>query len=323
MINDSVPIILVYLGNKIPTYLKKNIEYLKSTRTNPITLLTDVVPKGKNWNSLGIEVLDSRNFQKGWQSSLRSDYRSGFWQNTKKRLFVLSEFLLSQKDPRDALHIEGDVWLSPNVNFSKEIVPSRISFPLFTGNRASGSIILVSKERQRKNLERFRTTLLNHHQLTDMESLQMFLDIFPESAFGLTSDPDEETRGLVFDAAPIGMHLFGEDPRNQFGRFKQFSDYSYLGYKTLNKKEFDVRRNSLWVSTRTLNVEIACLHLHSKSTKLFSYRWTKEMERVIIKRKMSQGQEIARFSFLGFLIALRDYAGLFPSYFKRKILSWR
>lgn len=320
MIQDSTPIILVHLGSRIPTYLKKNIEFLKSTRTNPITIITDRLYQGATRKLGGVNVQDSLNFQEGWQTSLRTDYRSGFWENTKKRLFVLSEYLLSQEELVDVLHIESDVWLSPGVDFSQEVIPSKISFPIFTETRASGSLILVSRDKQRENLERLKRTLLDNHQLTDMESLQVFLKSFPNSGFGLRSNPDQLSDGLVFDAAPLGMHLFGEDPRNKFGYFKQFGDYTYLGFNNLNRKQFYLNENSLFVSSGEVMSEVACLHLHSKSRKLFREDWTKSMERVIRKRIINRGEEINNFSFQGLLRAVWDYLSLVPSYLKRRIL---
>jgi len=319
LIEDLAPLVLVHLGDRIPSYLEKNIEYLKSTRSNPIVLIVDDTAKLKARILRGLEVRASQEFEQGWQSSLRTDYRGGFWEKSKKRLFVLAEYILHQDVAKDIIHIEGDVWISPVINLSHQIIASRVSFPLFTNDRASGSIILFSSKKQVQNVRILRETLLKYPALSDMETLRVFLNDFPDIGFGLRSNPNTESKGFIFDAALLGMHLMGEDPRNRFGLYKKYADYSHLGLVGLSKMDFFVDTNGLFVSTENRHEEVGCLHIHSKSTKLFTKDWESVLHRLILNRKVNSGKEVNRFSIRGFCYACFDYLRLSPAYLRRKL----
>jgi len=65
LIEDLAPLVLVHLGDRIPSYLEKNIEYLKSTRSNPIVLIVDDTAKLKARILRGLEVRASQEFEQG------------------------------------------------------------------------------------------------------------------------------------------------------------------------------------------------------------------------------------------------------------------
>jgi hypothetical protein len=261
-------------------------------------------------------------FEKDWHSSLSMNYRRGFWDYSKRRLFVLSEYLLSQENKVDVVHIESDVWLNPAINLGEEIIANKISFPKFSNDRASGSIMLISAKMQNSNLQTFKKFLLESPALTDMQTLQLFLEKFPRITFGLRSNPNHNSQERIFDAAPLGMHLFGEDPRNRFGLYKKYGDYSYLGFPNLRDQKFNVANSSIEIGDDKSVTAIVCLHIHSKATKVFSARWERVFKRSIKVRSKKRNRESQNFSMLGLIQFSWDYARLMPSFFKRKFTKW-
>ena len=88
----------------------------------------------------------------------------------------------------------------------------------------------------------------------------------------------------IFDPAPIGMWLTGIDPRNNFGVTNYFaskklsllgmiqSPYAYPLYFVNNK--------SLIFKNGSKVLQVYNLHIHSKSSKIFSNSWKSEIRRL-------------------------------------------
>jgi hypothetical protein len=170
-----------------------------------------------------------------------------------------------------------------------------------------------------------RELLIEQATKTDMETLADFANHLPEFFEELVSRPNGRKDSVIFDPAMIGMHLFGEDPRNRFGKARIFSSYTSHGFN-LNSWKFNLAGETLKLTDENLNsYEVASLHLHSKNVRVFKENWRSVIEKQLLKRSENPG-EAEVFSGKGLILGVFDYAKLVPSYFKKqftkRVFSW-
>lgn len=314
-------LVLVHLGSKIPKYLIKNIRYLLRSNSYKIILISDSkIRKRQSRVLTNVRLWNSQELLEGWASDIKSNFRGGFWNKSKARLFVLMNFCSLQPSTK-VLHIENDVWLSPGLNHKEVFEEGKIKFAKITNSQASGAIIYVGHSATLA-VQALRRLLVESKSKTDMMILADFIDRFPRFYGELLSKPGVATKGIIFDPAMIGMHLFGEDPRNRFGKARLFAPYGEHGFHC-NLWNFEEFKGKLLLHDENSETyEIANLHLHSKDPSLFNEDWPIALRQQIVKRVRKKG-EVTIFKPKGMLLAMFDYVRLLPSYLNRKYLAWR
>ena len=250
-------------------------------------------------------------------------FRRGFWRFSLERLFALAEFHETIPN-KGMLHIESDVLLMPNFpwhevdsvnkslwnNYNEERdVAALLYYPNF---KIHSEIIIIVQDLLTKNpLHTDMTVLAEVRKMStvpnsffpsvardvpDLKNLSnkagsLFLEKIGDSSFFETG---------IFDGAPIGMWLLGHDPRNNYGANivhdlspivsgDSIIDPSRVDY------EMDYHGNIIIASRLTQKkTTLWCLHVHTKSLKLFSPTWECELRQYV---KLARNpSEISRFS---------------------------
>ena len=134
--------------------------------------------------------------------------------------------------------------------------------------------------------------LENNPELTDMTGLKKLRDKNPDDYMLLPTTLDSAPGSLVFDPAPIGMWLTGEDPRNHQGRLKlhrvlRESDIQPGNYKySINEKSSPV------LVEDESHFTLMNLHVHSKDIKLFSLQNNSQLKNFINLSQNIEGKTI-------------------------------
>jgi hypothetical protein len=110
----------------------------------------------------------------------------------------------------------------------------------------------------------------------------------------------------IFDSAPLGMWLLGQDPRNHLGRIVRYRELpeSYIQPQQV-QINFDETKNTLYINSQ---VPIFNLHVHSKEVKYFGDGW-----RRAIKSRVRDSHKLSLSS--GF--SIRAFGKLSTDYLKR------
>ena len=313
------PIILVYLGKRIPRYFIKNLNYLCEFQNRPIVLITDVSASRKLKIQERVRIVDANQFFDGWKTQSKSSYRGFFWDKTIKRLYVLFRFVEAE-EILECIHIEGDVWVAPYANLDFELERNTCIYPSMSGNRGIGSIMFIENYRNKTSAELLRL-MSTHSGLTDMQLLGSFFRLRPDIFKPLPSGPGIKSENQdLYDGAVLGMHLFGEHARNRFGFYRMFWDYPDLAIDW-GKSQFEINSHSQLVLTyERKDYILNSLHLHSKNMKMFTKDWKRTLDSQLLYRK-KMGQRITKFQLIGLAESMLDYVRLIGPYIKRKIFK--
>jgi hypothetical protein len=108
----------------------------------------------------------------------------------------------------------------------------------------------------------------------------------------------------IFDAAPIGMWLTGQDPRNHRGRILRYKPIpeSYVDPTRL-KGRLELKEENLMYDG---NTPIYDLHIHSKARNLFSPQANKALRRLI--RGSRDGEMETQFSPSAYFALMKGFA---------------
>lgn len=290
-------LVLVYLGSRVPNYVENNLTLLSSQfPDNPVVLLTD--------NGSEIERLASKmrqvkfvkvsNPELTWMETLKrskysSDFRENFWTKTLARYYSIYEYMETQPE-RSILHIEADIWLSPNFPMAKFTdIDQLIAYPLTNFDQGVASTVYFRNFDSAKILKQFsEECMLEDSATTDVSVLgKLYLKypkdvlILPTAASAESNFHDfvaPETRLKmsenygrfygVFDASTWGQFLTGEDPRNNIGRKLVY--HHQLHHSVCPKMaRFNFDKEAGLVATlENKQFEIFSLHVHSKNSRI-------------------------------------------------------
>lgn len=312
----DIPIVLVQLGSP-SRYLKANLKYLGETFPyEKKVMITDL--KNYQWiEDYGFRVVHVDELAIFWPNNFeisdrRKYFRDNFWFSTKARLILLSHFMLQTSTPR-LLHFENDVWVNPRFPFEYfDSLDAPLAYPRVDDFRGIASVLYVNGAEGINILEYACNKWSN---MTDMEILGKLMD---ENERVLMLDSYDrranESGHWVFDAAKMGMYLFGADPRNSWGLIRRFkrSPMGALEYGDEIRLEKDI----LSVGKEKSRKEIANLHVHSKNRKVFSVHWKKSIRLQLEKEKKGYSRE---FKLASFLFKLNE----FSVFAIRKVFDWR
>ena len=107
----------------------------------------------------------------------------------------------------------------------------------------------------------------------------------------------------IFDSAPIGMWLLGQDPRNHLGRIIRFKELaeSYIQPQS-TKYTFNLDAQTLVTSTGT---QIFNLHVHSKEISYFNSRRGRKIAARV--KDSINPTKTSTFNFKSFFALSRDF----------------
>jgi hypothetical protein len=323
-------IVFVHLGDARAKHLWANIKGIQSIWPHvPITLVSDANENLERASHLGINTFEFKtnlDLNRAIESSGHdSNFRQGFWNYSILRLFAVLQYSESKPD-LPLIHLESDIAILPNFPLEKLANLKKPSWMKFNETHDVGSIFTVPNA----TFSQFLTLKLleiisKNRNLTDMTLLSKFAEQHPSSMTYLpvsSSTQDSALRGDlrgsveaektvenfqlfggIFDSAPLGMWLLGQDPRNHLGRLLRYRALpeSYIQAQTL-KFEFD---HELIALTTSAQVQVFNLHVHSKELKYFkSMRWY-AIGRRVKKSRSSQGR--VSFSFRAFYQLTLDF----------------
>ena len=315
MKDSGLKLIFVHLGESKADHLWLNL--VRHVQMFP-NLDTVVIIDDKRHLSKIPEGIDIFFYQRDFKSvnwflkshELDHAFRNGFWRFSLERIFALIEF--HEQVPNSVLiHMESDVLTFPNFPWQLFAQISKLSWGSYDGTKDVASIILMPNQEASIWL---RKRLLEELEIkpshSDMTILSAISNNFPDKISTVpivTSqistllnkgahieqsvlDKNQDSAkyfGGIFDTAVIGMWLTGMDPRNSYGftkygaRFIIDSDRCFVDPS--NVKFSLGTEGNLRIIAQDKEIELFCLHVHSKNLQLFSSKWDVELERLIIR----------------------------------------
>lgn len=240
------------------------------------------------------ELLNAKNIE--------FNFRKGYWRFTLERLIAIKSAFMKNPELK-FIHVESDVLLLPSFPFTNFLSIEHVAWLPY--DRSSDIASIVYFPSVEKNLE-FTGDLMSlmaaDSSLTDMQALYKLRYFFPkkyfllptsDSNFGKLRNPnlDSSTKLSakfegIFDSLPIGMWLTGIDPKNNYGFTKYFETKKISRLQTfINPDAYSLQfanKSELSYHNNTKFLQIYNLHIHSKSKKIFSPKWNREIERLVL-----------------------------------------
>jgi len=140
--------IIVYLGPKLPKYVKKNINYLSSTFPDQEFVI--LIDHAKNYSKKklkNVEIIRCQDPIISWSPanqilSKENHFKNDFWYKTLARFKVLEEYM---KDNNESImHIEADVLLSKNFPFDRvKLIDKKFGYCLVTDKQGIASLLYI------------------------------------------------------------------------------------------------------------------------------------------------------------------------------------
>ena len=233
--------------------------------------------------------------------SIDPSFRNGFWRYSLERLIAI-ESMHSKNTNVAYLHIESDIFLLPNFPLNKFSEVKHISWlPVNQVNDVASLVLFPRYDLTKEFKEDLVQYMINSVSPKDMEGLSQIRKRFPDKykilPFSHSSLPllskaeivspviNEVDFGGIFDGSKIGMWLTGIDPRNAYGFLELFAtkkltlDNSYID-PSVYKLRFS-EKNGMYFENGDEQISIYNLHIHSKSLRIFSKDWSKEIAYLI------------------------------------------
>ena len=169
---------VIYLGNKLPTYVVRNLEYLKNTfLEDEIYFISDSEKSVRKASKIGVKTWLAPHPEEQWKDVRESlnhpmGFRDGFWFKTLARIFVLNSFM--QFHPGvSTLQIEADVFIFPNFPLSAfRELDAEIAFPMESYRMGIASLLFLKDHQVSAKLVEFALNeISNNGQITDMSLL--------------------------------------------------------------------------------------------------------------------------------------------------------
>lgn len=317
-------LVLIYLGNRVPKYVLKNYNLIRSN-----------FPKNEVW----LVVDSEKHFDKMSKSEIlvwlapkissygenHNTYRNNFWIETRNRFFALEEFHKSFSD-QSLLHIESDVIIFPEFPMNDiDNIHKSIAYPMSSPDVGIASVLYCKTVEATKFFSEFAFQEINDNpRVTDTEILGSFYKNYSDKALILRSGPDhfeaynyhndgvnkslsgeksEINNFGIFDASTLGIHLCGTDPRNQFGISSVINPLNHH-FLNVSRCKFEVINDHIYVTCGNETRVLYSLHNHSKNIKLFDTSNLKYFINLLYRREAGSYH---RFSINGFFLYFADY----------------
>jgi hypothetical protein len=278
---DALPIVIVYLNNKLPRYAQKNLNYLSKVFPDHKIFLVSNKFENKRYtrklenvqfrylNNFSDEIAKLQEI-----SSLPIDFRNGFWITTTAR-FKAIEILMQSDSLERVLHIEADVLLFKNFPFDLSVFQQKsLSYPFVSEDSAAASIFYIGDLQELEAFNQFILEMMKANpSISDMGILAKYGNLDSSRVIKLYSGlgKSDPTAGkYLFDAATLGMYLTGQDPRNFKGLIKRYLDTDDHDLKPSTTKFKYSSTDEVGIEILNESYLISNLHIHSKQAKFFS-----------------------------------------------------
>lgn len=297
-------IVYVNLGKAQPAYLSATIE--RSMALFPQrkhTLILDVSKPIKfgtlQLSQIQNEVneLDSKEIRR----VVDTKFRMGYWNLTLERLFAVLNYQI-KNNVKNVLHIETDVILLRDFPF--EIIENCTHShwcDYGNGHDVAAMLHIPDSQEASRLKNQFIEILSENPNLTDMQLLfqarksganARLFPSYPRGECDLSSIPDLDYCGnfpqhYIFDGLTYGMYLTGQDPRNNYGKYKIGDNSPYLNNAThINPRNFFWHCDEKgYIYAKSLccgkTAILKNLHIHSKNIKLFEKNWEMYLRKLI------------------------------------------
>ena len=301
------PLVYFFSGDRLPSYWRDSIRISSRGWSGPIVVLTDcrVLRSPRNAEIIDFtEFFDPRGFESFCaRTPLDGEFRKGFWYKTVLRFFVLEQFMRARRIS-SFLHLEFDV-----AGFSLDRVPFELDqfgrgafVPWLTDSHGIASAIYVN------HLGGLTRILGGFDKYIHLGHEMAMLGAILRDGSGIFGLPTSGTlakivsgeslptnhvlpsrRIGVFDAAPIGHWILGNDPRNQRGELvRNHFVFDYVDCSRDDLERIDLKlslgANSVELETAAGSFALQSLHVHSKA--LYLVRW-RPVFRWILSRSRS------------------------------------
>jgi len=189
--------------------------------------------------------------------------------------FFLCENLMKTNNLEDVLFVEIDNMIYKDASaYLNELRKKPLSYMRDNEDRSSSGIMYVRDESSlgRLNSEFLDFINTSDESLSEMTVLFRFERRFPEQVQYLPiciDDPNLENYACVFDAAPLGVYLFGRDPYHTQGQTikglrNPYSSIDFSVFKLYWEVDGQGRRCPWIRFSETEKYPIFNLHIHSK-----------------------------------------------------------
>ena len=301
----EIEFVFIQLGKVLPSHLFPNLAHVH--QMFPLSRINLITSPKVNIGSEIAKFVSQTEYESNPDldkllelKSRNLSFRNGFWRYSLERLFAIAD--LHEKRPdKSFLHIESDVLLLsdfPLQNFasvkkigwmpvdSEKDIASLIYFPDVAGSQVflDDLVKFVTCTESPTDM-----TALNHLRLQNPDKyclLPTWNRELPElhARFNTEIAIESIFGSGVFDAAGIGMWLAGFDPRNNYGITKYFATEDlrtarFFVDPSAYTLEF-TQDGKLFYKTGSANIQVYNLHVHSKSMRIFSVSWIKELSRL-------------------------------------------
>jgi len=276
-------IILVHIGNILPSYLSDCIQQLRYFISVPIHILIENIHiaelKLKTLHLTDIYFMGLEDIQK---SEIHNKFIAqtllshGFWRSASERFFYIHEYCLL-KNLENVVHIENDNLLYYDFNKCKEVFCTKPLWAVFDADhRCIPSFVYIKNVQAIEELASF---FLKNPGMNDMTTIAMFrnqnpdyigcLPIITEYITDLPSRYIEHAAkfGVLFDGAAVGQFIGGIDKIHNKGNTEGFinettifqCDKASIKWHTINDRRVPYLNG----------LPLVNLHIHSKELK----RW--------------------------------------------------
>lgn len=307
-------VVVVYLGNKIPKYIIKNLyDIQRKIGNNKLHFITNSKLEIPHPYKHQISVFKCSSYSNelmrfNQHTSHPLDFREGFWFKTIARFFAIRDFMSKNQGP--LIQIEGDVWISKSFPFeSFDNIEDEVAFTMETAKTGSAAILWIKHFAAANLLCSITENLIKSDPLTtDMKILGniankklMKVKILPSIPKDNYVKADDVFSNYLFDPLTYGIYLFGEDPKNNRGKRKVYKEYEHHLIKP-SKLEIKIENNDeifLYNKKQHQEYVLCNLHNHSKDMRLFDQiKQYKIIKKRIVHRKKEEKLEFVFTSFI-------------------------
>ena len=345
----SLPIVLVYLGERIPNYVFQNIQSL--VEINGLSKVYLIIEKGMTnkikskchplcmiWEYESNNSLPDNEIEKYHDL----EFRNGYWKHTISRIIAFLDFQIAYKFEQ-IIHLEADVILMKNFPFESVATQSKIIWGYYNEKRDVGALVFVPKLNSARWLRKEVIDTWKKSPIsTDMEILKSIatahanrisywpsgLSIAVNSCTRLSKSSIEKMQSRevelsgIFDVAPFGMWLCGMDPSNNYGLQRNFTkifiengdsivDPSHVNYVFGSD-------DSILIKSSNKTESIYTLHNHSKDTRYFKTSRIESLHKNY-RKYIRRGTPYKTFSLKVFqILVVRKFHKIIKNSLKRK-----
>jgi hypothetical protein len=303
-------LIFVYSG-KLPKFTYYSLKHALKSSGIKVHLVVDSKPDKSilSLKSLGLILVDSNSFyfRPNFLDSHLIDlkyFRGEFWTKTLERVLILEQYV-KKFNIQKFFHGELDnlFFDLKNLSYSIDNTGNKgIFIPRIDADRMIASILycndvneliefcqFVSSNFQNKDemqlLSDWQNSPRSNFFTLKSNILENELDMGPlyEKESGLTSE-------IIFDGARFGQWLFGEDPRNKLGVFRNLDLKFIRDHMEVSKCYFSYENGKVFIVYNDKSFILKNLHVHSKIIKKLTsnnglnyiFDRTREKKRTII-----------------------------------------